>query len=139
MIIDFADHESRHWVDRFEMEQVPAFGELVDMQGIHQVIQVVHHKERPHPHPAATVYVKRVGDMPRTFQTAGWDTDIEKAKTGKVVFLTVEIDGTRHTVKGGWDSHWSGRCWVYKEPKVPVGTVPLAWMGTPAPYEGDRA
>lgn len=64
-----------------------------------------------------------------------WRIDLDAAKTRLRVLLTVEVGGVDRVVVGGWDDHWSGKCWVYENSRVPVGSTPSAWQEMPAPHK----
>jgi hypothetical protein len=63
---------------------------------------------------------------------------VEKApKDGSRMLLSVTMpDGTPFVCIGGFDNHWTGKCWVtdgapYLKPR---GWVPDAWMPLPTPF-----
>ncbi|QGH74967.1 hypothetical protein MAL1_00221 [Bacteriophage DSS3_MAL1] len=127
MRVHLAHTSTRCWFESVEIHEVPRFGEIIDINGLHQVDQIVWHLGDA---PEATIYVTDCGSMPEPKDD--WNTNIEKAKDGTAKLLTVERDGTPFVVVGGWDAHWSGKCWVFYDHRVPSGSVPLAWKPLPA-------
>lgn len=66
-----------------------------------------------------------------------WSKDLDRAKNlGMRVYLTVEIKGERIATLGGWDKHWTGRCWLYDNALIPHDTIPIAWAPLPEVYRG---
>ena len=64
-----------------------------------------------------------------------WNHDMEAGKGEGVILLEFHINGKRRVSTGGWDTHWSGNCWISDAVRIPVGTVPSRWMRLP--HEGD--
>ena len=55
----------------------------------------------------------------------------DKKKCKRVLLRVDDFEGKQVIVIGGWDDHWTGRCWVYENARVPVGTEPSAWQPLP--------
>jgi hypothetical protein len=58
---------------------------------------------------------------------------IETAPTSRRLLLCAEVGGKRVVFTGGYDSHWSGQCWVADARQVPSGFKPTHWMPLPDP------
>ncbi len=60
-----------------------------------------------------------------------WNTDMEAAMDAGEVVLECYVNNERRVSTGGWDSHWTGKCWVYHDKVIPRGTPPSRWMRIP--------
>jgi hypothetical protein len=67
-----------------------------------------------------------------------WQDISTAPKDGSRLLLAVMVDGGKRVVVGGFDSHWTGQCWVYEKNGVPVGTTPTEWMPLPTPTEQEE-
>jgi hypothetical protein len=63
-----------------------------------------------------------------------WQPIETAPKDGKRILLVINIDKI-FVVIGGWDSSWTGQCWVYDTKRIPTDVMPTHWMPLPKPPE----
>ncbi|MCA3186971.1 MAG: DUF551 domain-containing protein [Cupriavidus sp.] len=62
-----------------------------------------------------------------------WQPIETAPKDGRVVLLCVKVNGSPFVATGGYDSHWTGQCWVLDNRRIPSGSSITHWMPLPKP------
>ena len=61
-----------------------------------------------------------------------WKPIEEHPKTSERMLLALPVGETRRVVTGGWDTHWTGQCWVFDQGGL-FGAEPTHFMPLPTP------
>lgn len=74
-----------------------------------------------------------MADLAETLDARIWKPIATAPKDGTAMLLAVKYKDSAVVLIGGFDAHWSGNCWVYRDPRVDRNEPPTHWMHLPAP------
>lgn len=65
-----------------------------------------------------------------------WQPIETAPRDGSGMLFFAKVNGRAFVFTGGYDSHWSGQCWVADNRRVPSDFHPTHWMPLPDPPKG---